>query len=171
MGNKSIHRDIAAATARLLAQRGITLVYGGGNVGLMGVIADEALAAGGKVIGVIPRFLADKEVAHRNLSELHLVDTMHERKALMASLSEGFLALPGGYGTLDEFCEILTWGQLNLHHRPMGILNAAGYYDSLLKFFDEAVADGFLTSKLREMVLAADSPEAILDLMAQHVKA
>lgn len=171
MGNKPEHREIAAATARLLAKQGITLVYGGGNVGLMGVIADEALAAGGKVIGVIPHFLANKEVAHAGLTELHLVNTMHERKALMASISEGFLALPGGYGTLDEFCEILTWSQLGLHHHPIGLLNAAGYFDQLLGFFDRAVEDGFLTAKLRAMVLAANTPEVLLQLLSERVKA
>ena len=171
MGSKPIHKEMAAATARLLAQKNITLVYGGGNVGLMGVIADEALAAGGKVIGVIPKFLAEKEVAHSGLTELHLVETMHERKALMASIAEGFLALPGGYGTLDEFCEILTWSQLGLHNKPIGLLNAAGYFNSLLAFFDEAVEDGFLSAKLRQMVLTADTPNAMLDLLSSHVVA
>jgi len=165
MGNNPSHRQIAEETAQLVAERGLTLVYGGGNVGLMG---DAALAKGGKVIGVIPSFLHRKEVAHQGLTQIHYVETMHERKALMADLSDGFLALPGGYGTLDEFCEILTWSQLGLHKKPMGMLNAYGYFDSLLKFFDDAVESGFISANLRAVILEASTPENILDLLIKH---
>lgn len=170
MGNNPAHRQIAEETAELIVKRGITLVYGGGNVGLMGVIADAAMAKGGNVIGVIPTFLHRKEVAHQGLTQIHYVETMHERKALMADLSDAFLALPGGYGTLDEFCEILTWGQLGLHNKPMGILNAYGYFDSLLTFFDDAVASGFISESLRATVLEASTPEHILDQLTVHEK-
>jgi uncharacterized protein (TIGR00730 family) len=168
MGNNPAHRQIAEETAELIAKRGLTLVYGGGNVGLMGVIADAALAKGGTVIGVIPSFLHRKEVAHQGLTQIHYVETMHERKALMADLSDAFLALPGGYGTLDEFCEILTWGQLGLHKKPMGILNAYGYFDSLLTFFDDAVTHGFISESLRATVLESSTPENILEQLAMH---
>jgi hypothetical protein len=170
MGNNPAHREIAVQTAELIAERGMTLVYGGGNVGLMGVIADAAMAKGGNVIGVIPHFLHRKEFAHQGLTKIHYVETMHERKALMADLSDAFLALPGGYGTLDEFCEILTWGQLGLHKKPMGILNAYGYYDSLLSFFDDAVAAGFISASLRATILEASTPENIIELLAMHEK-
>ncbi len=168
MGNNPAHRQLAVDTAELVAERGMTLVYGGGNVGLMGVIADAAMAKGGKVIGVIPHFLHRKEVAHQGLTQIHYVETMHERKALMADLSDGFLALPGGFGTLDEFCEILTWSQLGLHNKPIGILNAYGYFNSLLAFFDQSVTHGFLTARLRGLVLEGSTPEEIIDLLAQR---
>ncbi len=167
-GNNVTHQEIARDMGRALAQRGLTLVYGGGNVGLMGMIADAALEAGGDVIGVIPKFLADREIAHPKLTQTHFVKTMHERKALMADLSDGFVALPGGFGTLDEFCEILTWAQLNLHAKPIGILNALGYFDSLLDFFDNAVQQGFLTESLRALILEASTPEKIIDLITSH---
>jgi len=171
MGNNPAHRQIAVQTAELVAERGMTLVYGGGNVGLMGVIADAAMAKGGKVIGVIPNFLHRKEVAHQGLTQIHYVETMHERKALMADLSDGFLALPGGFGTLDEFCEILTWSQLGLHKKPIGILNAHGYFDSLLAFFDQSMVDGFLAARLRQLVLEGSTPEEIIDLLSQRERA
>lgn len=167
-GNNVTHQDTARDMGRALAQRGLTLVYGGGNVGLMGMIADAALEAGGDVIGVIPKFLADREIAHTKLTQTHFVKTMHERKALMADLSDGFVALPGGFGTLDEFCEILTWAQLNLHAKPIGILNSLGYFDSLLDFFDQAVQHGFLTESLRALILEAPTPEKIIDLITSH---
>ena len=167
-GNNPKHQEIAKDMGRVIAQKGITLVYGGGNVGLMGLVADAALDAGGQVIGVIPKFLADREVAHTRLTQTHFVQSMHERKALMADLSDGFIALPGGYGTLDEFCEILTWAQLKLHSKPIGILNALGYFDSLLDFFDHVVEQGFLTESLRALILEASTPEKILDLLITH---
>ena len=148
-----------------LAQRGIGLVYGGGRVGLMGLLADAARAAGGEVIGVIPQALADREVAHSGLSELRVVDSMHERKALMAELSDGFIALPGGFGTLEELCEVITWSQLGIHRKPCGILNVAGYFDHLIGMFDYAVAQGFISVDNRGIVLEADMPEEIIDRM------
>ena len=158
----------ARALGNLLARRGITLVYGGGNVGLMGIIADAALAAGGEVIGVIPDFLLRKEVGHSGLTRMEIVQTMHERKQKMAELSSGFIALPGGMGTLEEMCEILTWGQLGLHHKPFGLLDTAGYYQPLIRMFDQMVAERFLHSQNREMVLTASEPEALLALMEQY---
>jgi uncharacterized protein (TIGR00730 family) len=155
-GSSSGRRPAYAAAARdlggLLARRGIGLVYGGGKVGLMGALADAALAAGGEVIGVIPRFLLDKEV-----------DTMHERKALMASLADAFVALPGGLGTWEEFCEILTWGQLGLHHKPCMLVNVDGFYTPLLAQLDHATAEGLLRPEDRARVSVADSAEAVVD--------
>jgi hypothetical protein len=152
---------------RLLAERGIGLVYGGGRVGLMGEVADAVLAAGGEVTGVIPRGLMEREVGHRGLTTLHVTGTMHERKALMVDLSDGFVALPGGYGTLDELCEALTWSQLGIHARPCGILNVDGYFDALLALFDHAVREGFVREPHRALVLEASEPAALLDAMAR----
>lgn len=146
----------------LLAKEKIGLVYGGGNVGLMGEIANAALTAGGEVIGVIPHSLALKELAHRGLTDLRVVNTMHERKAMMAQLSQAFIALPGGFGTLDEFCEILTWAQLGLHSKPCALLNVAGYFDPLLALFDSAVRECFLPAQHRDMLRVGDDPQALL---------
>jgi len=167
-GNNVTHQETARDTGRIIAERGLTLVYGGGRVGLMGIVADAALDAGGQVIGVIPKFLAEREVAHTRLSQTHFVNSMHERKALMADLCDGFVALPGGFGTLDEFCEILTWAQLKLHSKPIGILNTLGYFDSLLNFFDHVVEQGFLTESLRALILEASTPEKIIELIISH---
>ncbi len=155
-----------AAARRLgetLAERGIGLVYGGASVGLMGVVADAALARGGEVIGVLPEVLKRKEVAHPGLSALHIVGSMHERKALMAELSDAFIALPGGLGTLEELFEILTWALLGLHRKPCGLLNIEGYYDGLAAFLERAVSDGFVRRKHRELLLVEKSEEALLD--------
>ena len=149
-----------------LARRGLGLVYGGGNIGLMGELADSMLQAGGEVIGVIPRALMEKEVGHRGLTALHIVETMHQRKALMNELSDGFIALPGGFGTLDEFFEILTWAQLGIHGKACGLLNVAGYYDNLLRMLDHAVAEKFLRPGHRELVLAEAEVEALLQRLA-----
>ena len=151
------------ALGKCLAERGINLVYGGASVGLMGVLADTVLASRGEVVGVIPKALADKEVSHRQLTALHVVGSMHERKALMADLSEAFIALPGGFGTVEELCEIITWGQLGFHHKPIGLLNVDGYFDSLLAFFDRAVRDRFVRSAHRALVIDGTSPEEILE--------
>ncbi len=148
-----------------MAKRRIGLVYGGGRVGLMGLLADAARAQGGEVIGVIPRALADREVAHSGLTELRVVDSMHERKALMGELSDGFIALPGGFGTLEEFCEVITWSQLGIHRKPCGILNVAGYFDHLIAMFDHAVARGFISDDNRGIVLEATRPEEIIERM------
>jgi uncharacterized protein (TIGR00730 family) len=163
--NPGARRSYAAATADLasrLVAHGIGIVYGGGNVGLMGILADAALAAGGDVIGVIPGALVAKEVAHRHLSELRVVGSMHERKALMAELSDAFIALPGGFGTLDEFCEILTWTQLGIVRLPCGILNVDGYYDHLLALFDHAVDEGFLKPLHRQLLIVDDGAESLV---------
>ena len=155
----------AAALARLLASRGIRIVYGGAHVGAMGALADAALAAGADVVGVIPRALVEAEIAHDGLTTLHIVESMHERKALMAELSDGFIALPGGMGTLEEFAEVTTWTQLGLHAKPTGLLNVCGYYDHLLRFVDHAVAERFVTPEHRNLVIAATEPEALLSEM------
>lgn len=155
----------AIATGQAIAQRGLGLVYGGGKAGLMGVLADAALQAGAEVIGIIPEFLTTKEVAHEGLSTLHTVASMHERKMKMSSLSDGFLALPGGYGTLEEFCEVLTWKQLGLHQKPCGLLNVAQYYDPLLAMLDKAVDAGLMRPRMRSLVITADEPTALLEAM------
>lgn len=151
----------------VLARRGLELVYGGGRVGLMGAIADAVLAEGGKVIGIIPEALVAKEVAHLGLTELRVVKTMHERKALMVELADAFIALPGGFGTLEEFCEVLTWAQLGLHRKPHGLLNVEGFYDPLLSFFDHSVAENFVRPAHRSLVLAEKDPDRLLDLLAK----
>ena len=165
-GNQPIYTQQAQAMGRELARRGLTLVYGGGCVGLMGTLADAVLAEGGRVIGVIPGFLADKELAHQGCTELHVVETMHQRKLLMADLADGFVAMPGGFGTLEELFEVLTWGQLGLHHKPIGLLNVAGFYDQLLGLCDHMVAEAFVRPENRRQVLQHASPAALLDLMA-----
>lgn len=156
-------RDMGAA----LARRGLELVYGGGRVGLMGTLADAVLAAGGHVIGVIPQSLVAREVGHHGLKDLRVVNSMHERKALMVDLADAFIALPGGFGTLEEFFEVLTWAQLGLHRKPHGLLNVKGFYDSLLSFMDHAVAENFVRSVHRELVITDSDPERLLDLIAQ----
>jgi uncharacterized protein (TIGR00730 family) len=152
----------------LLAKEEITLVYGGGHVGLMGILADAVLANGGKVIGVIPRALWDREVGHRNLTELHVVETMHERKAMMASLAEAFVALPGGLGTLEEIFEVWTWAQLGIHDKPCGFLDVLGYYSPLLTFLDRAVDAGFVRPQHRAMALVDDDAASLLRRMAVY---
>ncbi len=162
-GRNSRYLDAARRMGRTLARRGMGLVYGGGGVGLMAAVADAALEAGGEVVGVIPRALQLRELAHDGLTALHVVGSMHERKAKMAELAEGFVALPGGMGTLEEFAEILTWAQLGLHQRPCGLLDVAGYYRPLVAFFDHAEAEGFLKPEHRRLVLVADDPDALVD--------
>jgi uncharacterized protein (TIGR00730 family) len=161
------------AAARQLGQalvhRGLGLVYGGARIGLMGGVADAVLAAGGEVIGVIPDALVTKEVAHQNLTELRIVPSMHVRKAMMAELSAGFIALPGGLGTLEELFEVLTWGQLGLHRKPCGLLNVGGFYDGLLSFIDHTVNERFVKPENRAMILVADAPDALLDLLERYV--
>lgn len=156
-------REAAAATGRLLASRGIDVVYGGGSVGLMGTVADAALAAGGRVVGVIPEKLQRLELGHAGLSELHIVPDMHTRKRLMADLSEAFVALPGGWGTLEEIAEATTWTQLNDHLKPVGLLNHAGYYDDLLAWVAHAADEGFVRPVHRTLLRSAASPEALLE--------
>jgi uncharacterized protein (TIGR00730 family) len=161
-GKRAEYAAAAVEVGRLLARRGIRLVYGGGNVGLMGVLADAALAAGGEVIGVIPQMLVDRELAHRGITELRTVSTMHERKALMAELSDAFLALPGGLGTFEELCEALTWSQLGIHAKPCGALNVCGYFDHLSALLDHAVAEKFVPPANRRLLITAESASELL---------
>jgi uncharacterized protein (TIGR00730 family) len=163
-GTNPAYAEAAAELARLLASRDIGVVYGGGKVGLMGILADAALAADGEVIGVIPQDLMDREVGHGGVTELHVVASMHERKALMAELSDAFVALPGGIGTLEELIEVYTWSQLGLHDKPMGMLNVAGYYDGLAALLDHAVQEGFLRSQHRAALHTAATPAELLGL-------
>ena len=162
-GIRSEYADAARGLARQLVERGYGLVYGGGNVGLMGVIADAVLERGGHVTGVIPDALVSQEVAHRGLSELRVVQSMHERKAVMADLSDGFIAMPGGIGTMEEFFEVLSWAQLGLHDKPCGLLNIGGYYDHLIRFMNHAVDQEFLKPKHRELLLVEEEPDRLLD--------
>ena len=168
VGNRPAYREAAGALAQALVRRGLGLVYGGARVGLMGVLADTMLQHCGEVIGVIPQALLDREIAHAGLADLRVVGSMHERKALMVDLADGFIALPGGYGTLEEFSEVLTWAQLGLHRKPCGLLDVDGYFDPLLALFDGAVAAGFLRPENRALVLKANDPEMLLDLLASY---
>jgi uncharacterized protein (TIGR00730 family) len=167
IGNKPEYTDFAEALGRLLAARKIGLVYGGGNVGLMGVIADAAVAAGGEVIGVIPKALKDREIAHTGLRDLRVVDSMHTRKAMMADLADAFIAMPGGVGTFEEFFEAITWTQLGLHRKPCGLLNVGGFYSPLVAFIDQAVDEGFIKPIHRAMIVVDDNPERLLDSLAK----
>lgn len=167
-GIRNDYADAARDLGCALAGRGIGLVYGGAHVGLMGAVADAALDAGGEVIGVIPQSLVDKEVAHRGLPDLRIVHSMHERKALMADLADGFIALPGGWGTLEELFETVTWAQLGLHQKPCGLLNVSGYFDGLLTFVEHAVREGFLRQAHADALLVADSPSALLEAFGDY---
>ncbi|RQO78259.1 TIGR00730 family Rossman fold protein [Aquitalea sp. FJL05] len=167
-GQRPEYITAAATFGRTLAEQGITLVYGAGKVGLMGVAADAALAAGGKVIGVIPEFLKAKEVAHLGLTELHVTDTMHQRKALMAELADGFVALPGGFGTFDELFEILTWAQLAVHDKPVGLLDVAGFYQPLLALTRHAVDEGFVPASNMELFSHSPDVVTLLDAMRNY---
>jgi hypothetical protein len=162
-GADPAYRAATEALARTLVERDIGIVYGGGDVGLMGVLADTALAQGGEVVGVIPRSLVEKEVAHGGLTELRVVGSMHERKATMAALSSAFVALPGGIGTLEELVEVYTWTQLGLHDKPCALLNAGGYFDHLIAFLDHAVAERFLRPEHRDLLVVADEPAELVD--------
>lgn len=162
-GSREQYAEAAIELGSLLAAADIGLVYGGATKGLMGTIADTVLGRGGRVTGVIPTALHDKEIAHQGLTELHVVDSMHERKSLMAVLSDGFVAMPGGFGTIEELIEMLTWGQLQFHSKPCGLLNVDGYFDHLLTFFDKARDDDFLKPVHRNMLLVADTPTALLN--------
>lgn len=162
-GVRPEYRAAAEEIAIQLARRQVGIVFGGGGVGLMGVVADTALAHGAHVIGVIPSAMVARELAHRGLPDLRIVASMHERKALMASLSDAFIALPGGFGTLEEFCEVVTWTQLGLHRKPCGLLNVAGYYDPLVALVDRAVADGFIRPENRGIVVDDASPGALIE--------
>jgi uncharacterized protein (TIGR00730 family) len=162
-GADPAYLQAARAFGELLAVRDIELVYGGGRVGLMGAVADAVLAGGGAAIGVIPQALAEKEVAHEDLTQLYLVSSMHERKATMAKLSDAFVALPGGFGTLEEFCEVITWAQLGLHSKPCGLLDVGGFWQPLTAFFDGCVEAGFVGAAERELVLVESAPDRLLE--------
>ena len=161
-GTRPVYAEAAAQLGRDLAKSKIALVFGGGRVGLMGILADSVLAAGGQAIGVMPRALVEKEIAHTSLTELHVVESMHQRKSLMADLADAFLLLPGGFGSWEEFCEVLTWLQLGIHRKPCAILNVAGYYNGLLSLADQALAEGFLRPAHHKMVIVVDHPQAAL---------
>lgn len=163
-----VYLDSARTVGRTLAERGIGLVYGGGRLGLMGAVADGALAAGGEVIGVIPQALVDAEVAHRGLTELHVVAGMHARKALFTDLSDGFVTIPGGTGTMDELWEALSWAQLGYHANPVGLLNVAGYYDDLIAFWRKSAEVGFLRPQHRDLLIVDDTLDGLLAQMAAH---
>jgi uncharacterized protein (TIGR00730 family) len=167
-GIQTSYARMADELGWLLAERAIELVYGGGNLGLMGRIADACLSRGGRVIGVIPRALVEKEIAHRGLTELRVVESMHERKALMADLADAFVAMPGGYGTWEEFCEVLTWSQLGLQRKACALLNVSGYYDPLLHMADRALEQGFLRNEHRELLLADTDPGRLLDRLTSY---
>jgi len=166
-GSDPAYADAARALATLMAERQIGLVFGGGKVGLMGVLADTILAVGGEAIGVMPQALIDREIGHPNLTELKVVASMHERKALMAELADGFVAVPGGIGTLEELIEVYTWSQLGIHDDPCGVLNTRGYYDGLARFLDHAVQEGFLRPQHRATLFVAEDPGELLDAMAE----
>lgn len=170
LGHHPGFTNMAQRLGHALVQQGIGLVYGGGNIGLMGVLASTVLEEGGAVIGVIPNHLAEKELLHPNLTTTHIVNSMHERKALMADLSAGFITLPGGFGTLEECCEMVTWGQLQLHHKPCGLLNCFGFFDGLLRFFDHQVQEGFVTPANRALILEGTNPEALLTLVLARIE-
>ncbi|MCA9024815.1 MAG: TIGR00730 family Rossman fold protein [Planctomycetaceae bacterium] len=166
VGSRDEYTQAARDLGRLLASRGLRTVYGAGNIGLMGVLADAALEAGGEVIGVIPEALVERELAHNGVTDLRIVHSMHERKALMADLSDAFIALPGGFGTFEELCEMLTWLQLGIHQKPCGLLNVAGYYDPLITMFDHATEERFLRPQHRNLLQVETDPARLLDRLA-----
>ncbi len=165
LGTRPEYRQTAEALGQELVSRNLGLVYGGASVGLMGAVADAVLAEGGEVIGVIPHSLSQREIAHKHLTALHEVSSMHERKALMSDLSDGFIALPGGYGTFDELFEVTTWAQLRLHAKPIGLLNVANYFDPLLALIQHASHEGFIQPKYTQLLLSADNSTTLLDAM------
>jgi uncharacterized protein (TIGR00730 family) len=166
IGARPIYAESARRFGELIAARGITLVFGGGCVGLMGVLADTTLGAGGRAVGVIPRALVEREIAHRGVTTLHVVETMHERKQRMADLADAFVMLPGGFGSWDEFCEVVTWAQLGIHRKPLGVLNVGGYYDPMLAMIDHAVAEGFVSAVQRDRLVVDDDQDRLLDRLA-----
>jgi uncharacterized protein (TIGR00730 family) len=168
MGTSDLYRQAAADLGRLLVQRDYGLVYGGGHVGLMGSIADAVLQAGGEVIGVIPEAMVVRELAHTSVTHLQVVPSMHARKARMAELADAFIAMPGGYGTFEELFEIITWAQLGVHCKPIGLLNVAGYFDALLTMVEQAIATGFIRPEHRQLTVVAAQPEALLEALASH---
>lgn len=162
------YAEAAAELGRALVERGWSLVYGGGRIGLMGVVADAVLAAGGNVVGVIPRMLATKELLHTGATQMHVVESMHARKALMAELADAFVALPGGYGTFEETLEMITWGQLGIHQKPLGLLNVLDFYRPLVEFIDHAIVERFIRPEQRDLLVTADTAAALLDRLRDH---
>ena len=168
LGGDGRYRDAAERLGQALVQRGCSLVYGGGSVGLMGVLADAVLAGGGEVIGVIPQRLATKELLHTGVPTMHVVASMHERKARMEELAYAFVALPGGFGTFEEFFEMVTWAQLGIHRKPIGLLDVAGYFTPLVELVEHAIAEGFIKSKHRQLIVLGHEPVELLDRLAAH---
>lgn len=167
LGNQPIYQESAKLLGKLIVEHGFNLVYGGANIGIMGLLADTVLIHGGKVTGVMPRFLANQEVAHTQLSQMHLVTSMHERKQKMSELSDAFITLPGGIGTFEEFFEITTWAQLDLHQKPVSLLNINGYYDLLIQFINHSINQGFFRKETRDLVLVESSPETLLQKLKE----
>jgi uncharacterized protein (TIGR00730 family) len=167
-GSQPIYLETTRAIGQGIAQGGYTLVYGGGKVGLMGAVADSALAAGGAVVGVMPKALVDKELAHTGLTELHVVDTMHTRKAMMAERADAFIALPGGFGTLDELFEIITWLQLGFHRKPIALLNVEGYFDPIIELIEHMAEEGFIKPEHRRVVMVSNSPADLLQRLPSY---
>ncbi len=167
-GNRPVYLETAHQMGQALVDRGLGLVYGGGKVGLMGKVADTVLELGGEAIGVMPKSLVEREIGHTGLTQLHVVSSMHERKAMMAELSDGFVALPGGLGTYEEICEVITWGLLGFHQKPCGFLNVENYYTGILGQFDKAVQEGFLDQPYRDMILVAETANQMLDLFETY---
>ena len=167
-GARRGYAEAAKSLARYLAANKITVVYGGGNVGLMGTLADATLEAGGEIMGVIPEALRNRELSHTRLPDLRVVGSMHERKAMMAELSDAFIAMPGGFGTFEEFCEVVTWTQLGLHRKPCGLLNVEGYYEPLLALFDHAEAEQFVKPAHRQMVISESSPQLLVERLLAY---
>ncbi|MFW5700222.1 MAG: TIGR00730 family Rossman fold protein [Cyclobacteriaceae bacterium] len=170
VGNDPMYTEAARKLGKLMAENNIGLVYGGGGIGLMGEIANAVMSNNGQVIGVIPRFLAEKELGHQQISELILTDSMHQRKQKMAELADGFIALPGGFGTLEELCEILTWVQLSIIEKPVAILNTNGFFDHLILLFEHMVNNGFLRESNRDILLQAKTPQEIIKIMKKNAK-
>ena len=168
-GARQVFAEAARAVGRALAARALSLVYGGGSVGLMGIVADTVLAGGGEVIGIIPRSMATKEIAHHGLTDLRVVESMHERKSQMAELADAFLALPGGFGTFEELLEMITWAQLGIHRKPIGVLNVASYFDPLLELVERGIHEEFIRPEYRDLFVTADDADVMLERLAAHV--
>ena len=168
MGNNPLFLEKAIQLGRVLAGRGLDLVYGGASIGLMGAVADSVMAGGGKVVGVIPEAMASKEVVHDGLTEMHVVSSMHERKSMMARLADAFVALPGGFGSFEELLEMITWAQLGILQKPLGILNLSGYYDPLIQLFERAIAEDFIRPSNRQLFLVDEEPDRLLQTLLSH---
>ena len=167
-GSDPLFLEIAKQLGRVLAVRGLHLVYGGASIGLMGAVADSVIASGGRAVGVIPEAMATKEVAHEGLTEMHVVSSMHERKSMMARLADGFVALPGGFGSFEELLEMITWAQLGIHRKPVGILNVSGYYDPLIQLFERAIEEGFIKPRNRQLFVVEQGPDELLETLLAH---